>query len=414
MRLTEKYVANIAVVGERLEVADDICRGLALRVTPMGSKSWAYRYKQFGKMHRITLGEYPVMGLADARELADKRRADLKNGRSPVIEEQRETLAKRAAADVLTFDGLAARFIEEYAKVHKRSWAADERYLRIIGQEFGRRELASISKAELVRYLSRVGAHSVINANRMQSCLHKMYRWANQVSEDIVVNPLAGLMKVGGKEKTKDRVLTDDELRRVWPGLIADDTPFTRPVGLALRLMLLTAQRPQEVAGMRLDELHGLDGPEPFWEIPADRMKGKRAHMCPLSPAAVDHIRQAVALAGGRPSYVFPAQAQGQGAMRRDAMSKAVTRWLAPAKEGGSKSTLSPMVDWTPHDLRRTGGTIARSKGIARTTVDALLAHKNPGVSGVYDRHDLSREKRQAVEAIAAHLLSIAPTVRGD
>jgi integrase len=406
MRLTEKYVSNIRVE-DRIEVGDESCKGLALRVSPKGTKSWAYRYKQFGKMRRVTLGEYPVMSLADARAMADIRRADLKQGRNPVVEDQRENLAKQEAADVLTFNMLAERFIQIYTKPKKRSWAADQRYLRIIGSTFGHRELASIRKSELVAYLTTVAETSIINANRMQSCLHTMYRWANQVAVDTVANPLAGIKKVGGKEKTKDRILTADELRRVWPGLVANDSPFTRPVGIALRLMLLTAQRPNEVAGMRLDELHDLDGPEPFWEIPAARMKGGRTHMCPLSPAAVEHIKQALMLAGaGGSPYVFPARSGGKAAMRRDAMSKAVCRWLAPASSVASqpRSTLAPMTDWTPHDLRRTAGTIARARGVARTTVDALMVHKNPGVSGVYDRYDLAAEKREAVMLIANHL----------
>lgn len=395
MRLTDKFVSSIKAGETRAEIADDSCKGLALRVTPNGAKTWCFRYKRSGKMSRVTLGEYPVMSLAAARAVADKRRADLLEGRNPVIEDQRETLAKKEVADVLLFDRMAADYIAEYAKPRKRSWATDERYLKNICVAFGRREAAAITKSEWLKYLGKVAADSPVLANRYQSLLHKLFRFTHVKRDDGFPNQLAGLPKIGGRETPKDRVLSDAELRHVWPGLLSESSPFSGQVGLALRTMLLTAQRPQEVAGMRLDELHDLDGPEPFWEMGAARMKGQRSHMVPLSPLAVDHIKEAMAHAPQGSLYVFATRGRVMAPLQRHTLSKAVQRWIA----------LKPMSTWTPHDLRRTAGTIARSRGIARTTVDGLLAHKNPGVSGVYDRYDLAHEKRQAVNLISDHLL---------
>lgn len=409
-KLTDLYVASLAVSPDtpsRIEIKDDACQGLAIRVAPsrhgadgkliLGRKTWWFRFKRNGGAHRILLGQYPLMSLAQAKTAADRRRLDLHDGRNPIAEVQREEQAAVVPGDELTFDKLADRYLAEYAKPRKRSWRHDEWVLKKARKEFGSRVLSTIKRKDLVKYLRGLAQTSIRNANKTQACVCTMYNWIN-LEEETIHNPLARIPKIGGREREEDRVVSDAELALVWPALIAPDAPMSGAVGLAVRLIFLTAQRPLQVSGMRIDELVDLDGREPRWDLPASRMKRPKPHSVPLSRDAVKHIKQALALRGRdqRDSdFVFPSpHNKGEKPIERHALSKAVQRLRAKLE----------MAEWSPHDGRRSATTWARAMGITRDTTEALTHHAIVGSGKTYDRYDLMREKRQAVEAIAKYI----------
>ncbi|WP_456843312.1 site-specific integrase [Bradyrhizobium sp. USDA 4486] len=172
---------------------------------------------------------------------------------------------------------------------------------------------------------------------------------------------------------------------------------FSVAVGIAVRLIFLTAQRPLQVSGMRLDELADLDGPSPRWDLPASRMKRPKPHSVPLSAEAVKLVKQALAerLYDDSP-YVFPStRGKGDKPIDRHALSQAVRRLRLKLKMG----------EWSPHDARRSARTWARAMGIARDTTEALTHHAIVGSGKTYDRYDMQAEKRQAVEAIAEYII---------
>lgn len=395
-RFTDRFVASLKAEGaERFEVKDDACKGLAIRVTA-SRKTFCFRFKRHGKMQRITLGEYPLMTLAQAVIAANRRYADLHEGRNPVAEAQREAAEASVGADELTFNRLADRYINEYAKPRKKSWKDDEWVLKRAKAEFGPRIISTITRKELVVFLRGLAATSVRNANKTQASICTMYNWAN-LEDETIINPLARIPKVGGKEREEDRVLSDDELRAVWPAFVTPpDAVFSVAVGIAVRLIFLTAQRPLQVSGMRLDELIDLDGPAPRWDLPASRMKRPKPHSVPLSPEAVKLIKQALAerLYDDSP-YVFPStRGKGDKPITRHALSQAVRRLRLMLK----------MVEWSPHDARRSATTWARAMGIPRDTTEALTHHAIVGSGKTYDRYDMQAEKRQAVDAIAGYI----------
>ena len=147
-------------------------------------------------------------------------------------------------------------------------------YLNRPKAKFGKRAVSSITKRELLDLLEDIARTSKSSANRTQSTLRTMWGWAAE-RDYVPMLFLAGVKKVGGKEAEKERVLTLDELKTFFAALDAANT--TDAIRRALRLILLTAQRPGEVAGMMLSELHELDGPKPHWIIPAARTKNKKA-----------------------------------------------------------------------------------------------------------------------------------------
>lgn len=353
-------------------------------------------------MRRLSLGEYPSVSLEEARRRADERRRQRNDGIDPRAERDREHAAQ-SQADI-TFSDLCDRYIEHVKARGKVSWKTDEGYLKRPRAKFGTRAVAAITKRELLDFLEIVAQTSKASANRTQSTLRTVWGWAAE-RDLIPMNFLAGVKRVGGKETEKDRVLTVDELKAFFAILNDEKAGITEAVRLALKVVLLTAQRPGEVAGMMKSELHDLDGAQPHWIIPALRTKNKKAeHTVPLSAAAVQLIRSALEI--GAPEEgedrkdrpVFASRYESVEALARHSLSQAVRR-LIEDKE---------IAAFTPHDLRRTAATLVQAARLPVDYVKALLNHNDKGVTGVYARWHMFEEKRDAglaIEQATASLL---------
>jgi hypothetical protein len=261
--LTDRFLRALKAPDGRVEVGDAGCRGLSIRCTPAGVKTWTFAYKLNGRMRRITLGEYgehPALGLSEARARADERRAQRQAGKDPRALQDAERDSQTQTT--LTFAELCEHYIEHVKAAGKISWKTDEGYLRRPKAKFGKRPAVSITKRELTDFFGTIAKTSKSSANRTQSTVRTMWGWAAD-RDHIPMNFLAGIKKVGGKENEKDRVLTADEIRAFLAALVDPEVETTEIVALALKGILLTAQRPGEVAGMMISEIHCLDGPNP-------------------------------------------------------------------------------------------------------------------------------------------------------
>ncbi len=256
-------------------------------------------------------------------------------------------------------------------------------------------------RPDLFGFLDGIATTSPVSANRIQACLRTMLGFA--VENDLIgENLLAGAKRRGGTERSKDRVLSDAEVKALWEAL---ETSVGPSIKLALRTILLTCARPGEVAAMRRDELD-LDAKDgALWTIPGDRTKNGRLHVVPLSATAVACIREAMAhsdkIGGG--VYVFCSRYEAAESIARHSMSQAVKRIIAAMNEAKPDSAKP----FSPHDLRRTGATLARAEGAERDAVSALLNHTRSDVTGVYDRYDMLKEKREVVELLAKRVARI-------
>jgi integrase len=398
--LTDGFVRALKAPGGRTEVSDAGCRGLSIRCTPAGVKTWTFAYKLKGRMRRITLGEYPALGLSEARTQADERRAQRQVGKDPRAVQCAERAAQ--AQTTLTFAELCERYIEHVKASGKISWKTDEGYLKRPEAKFGKRPAVSLTKRELMDFFETIARASKSSANRTQSTVRTMWGWAAD-RDHIPMNFLAGVKKVGGKENEKDRVLTADEIRVFLSALDDAEVEATETVRMALRGILLTAQRPGEVAGMMLSELHDLDSADPHWIIPRLRTKNKKTeHTVPLSPAAVRLVLEALEISkeyakGKHDSPVFASRFEGVTTLARHSLSQAVRRIVKDKK----------IAKFTPHDLRRTAATLAQSLRVPRDYVKALLNHKDGDVTAIYARWHMFQEKREAVMAIEAAVLPL-------
>ena len=379
----------------RLEVADAACRGLWLRVTALGSKSFAFRYRAQGipLVERLTLGKYPDVSLRDARVRADKLRSQIAAGKNPS--------AHRRERSARSFAALAERYLTEHARRHKRTAAKDERNLRLhILPRWAERDFASITRADVIALIERlVSADKPVLANRVHALISGIFSFAMDV--DLAsANPAARLRK-RGVETVRTRTLSDAEIQSFWRCLSDIESPIPKSVGLALRLVLATGCRPGEAAAMAHAELEfDGDGKPTGWTIPSARSKNRRAHFVPLSPVASALVTEAMAQRSG--AFVFVSRSK-RGHVDNIALAKAMSEMLA----------LSPAESWradppTPHDLRRTVATRLAAAGVPSEDVAAILGHVRADVTGRhYDHYDRADEKRRALKRWARILASI-------
>ncbi|MGY3514185.1 tyrosine-type recombinase/integrase [Bradyrhizobium lupini] len=410
VKTVEKAIAEAKDTGKRIELSDG--GGLVLRCPPSGVAKWtfAYRSRAKGGMRRVTLGLYgakaPALSLKLARDARDREEARNGQGEDPKAAQERQLVEHRKG--IVTFGELCDQYLAHIKAVdprtgrpRKSSWKNDEGYLKRPKAKFGKRAVGSITRGEIREFLEEIAKTSPASANRTQSVIRTMWGYAND--KDILTeNFLHGMKKVGGKEIEKDRVLTLDELKAFFAILNDEEAGITDGTRMALKVVLLTAQRPGEVAGMMRSELHGLDGEKPHWIIPAIRTKNKKAeHTVPLSPTAVKLIEAALEI--GKPEDgedkddrpVFASRFESVGVLARHSMSQAVRRLLEDKE----------LAAFTPHDLRRTAATIVQAARLPVDYVKALLNHNDKGVTGVYARWHMFEEKREAALAIEATTL---------
>lgn len=404
-KAVDKAIAEARDTGKRVELSDG--GGLVLRCPPSGAPKWtfAYRSRAKGGMRRVTLGVYgpkaPALSLRLARDARDREEARNVHGEDPKAAQERQLVEHRKG--VVTFAELCDQYLAYIQAIdprtgspRKSSWKNDEGYLKRPKAKFGKRSVGSITRGEIREFLEEIAETSPSSANRTQSVIRTMWGYAND-REILTENFLHGMKKVGGKEVEKDRVLSLDELKAFFAILNDEEAGITDGTRLALKAILLTAQRPGEVAGMMRSELHGLDGDKPHWIIPAARTKNKKAeHTVPLSPTAVKLIE--AALQTGKPEDgedkddrpVFASRFESVGMLSRHSMSQAVRRLLEDKE----------LAAFTPHDLRRTAATIVQAARLPVDYVKALLNHNDKGVTGIYARWHMFEEKREAVTAI--------------
>ena len=384
--LTDAEVRGLqASPGQRLVLYDAKARGLCLRVTPR-TKSWSFIYRPQGsaRQRRFTIGDYPAWSLSDARKKALSLRQAVQDGRDPVAErkERREALTVAAMVD---------RFIVK-AKGKLRSWNSyDKLFRRNVVPVIGDRPAGQVTRAEIANMLDGIAERAPSVANGVHSALSSVYGWA--VSEGLVPdNPVRGL-RMRHASRSRDRVLSDEELRRFWR-VTEELAPAYRA---ALRLVLLTGQRPGEVIGIRAEEV---DAGAAVWRLPASRVKNKRDHVVPLTGEALSLVRRLM----GEGHQTGPLLRTRRG---HEATNVSLAKAFSRLRAHG----LFPDAKATPHDLRRTAATLMGRLELDQMTIARVLNHasttKATVTGSVYDRHTYEPQMRRALEALNAEVARI-------
>jgi len=225
----------------------------------------------------LTIGPYPTLTLADARERAKAALHEAARGGDPAADKKAERLAE-------TFGELAQAYLEKYAKAHKRSWREDARVIqRELLPKWGSRKAKDIKRRDVIALLDTIVERDApIQANRVLALVRKIFNWG--ISRDIVENNPCTQVKSPGAERQRERVLSETELRAIWLAFEQLD-PI---VGGMFKLRLLTAQRGGEVESMRWLDLDLANG---WWTIPANVAKNGRSHRVPLSSPALGILK---------------------------------------------------------------------------------------------------------------------------
>lgn len=221
-----------------------------------------------------------------------------------------------------TFDATFEKWLANYAKVYKKSWAGDEAiYKRHIRSRLGAALLDKIDRQDIIAVLDEIAtAATPLQANRCQSVISAVYSWA--LDEGYVKAHPALRIRRRGEERSREMVMTNDQVRAFWTAL--DDGVFAN-AAVAIRLLLMTGQRLNEVVGATVTELD-LDGDRPQWTIPSARTKNALQHVLPLTPGAVALFREALALRSSGITdhpFVFPARRRDPSALDGNQVSRA-------------------------------------------------------------------------------------------
>jgi integrase len=384
-KLTDLFVDKAAAPSTgRLEYFDTTFPALALRVTSNGHKSWSLFYRHGGRLRRYTIGNYPAFDPAAARKAASSALHRLAEGIDPGEEKRVRRNAPKPLAD--DFESFAREYLERQVK---RNTAAStyRETARIIERdvipEWGKRSIGSIAKRDVIALVDKkVASGAEVQANRILARLRTLFGWGVE-KDRITANPCDGL-KPPTKEKARDRVLNEAETRAFWGATEELGWPF----GSLFRLLLLTAQRRDEVATMEWSEI---DLERRVWSLPREKAKNDQGHDVHLSQQAVDLLLALPRIQGG---LVF--STNGRTAVSGFSRSK-------ERLDGLMAKSIGHEVDpWILHDLRRSAATGMAGLRVLPHVVDRILNHTSGtirGVARVYNRFDYLEERKAAIEA---------------
>ena len=375
-KLTSLFVERVKPpLAGRVEYADTVLRGFALRVTENGRKSWSYMYRFNGRLRRLTLGRYPTVDLAGAREKVRNAQQMIDRNEDPAeANQQRKELQKNLFGDVVK------EFIERYAKPNTRTWESTERLFELHTSKWDQRSIVTIKRADIIQLIDDLTDNKTSYvARHVFAALRKFFNWAAE--RGIVDASPCAYISPPGKVVSRERVLTEDEIKRVW----AACNKLAFPFGHLIKMLLLTGQRKDEVTKMRWQDI---DLPNKVWTIPREIVKADRAHEVPLSDLALQLLENMPRFNG---EYIFTTTG---GLKAVSGHSKAKSR----------VDIMSEVSKWRLHDLRRTAATNMAKLGVPVPTISRVLNHAQGGVTSIYNRHSYLPEKTEALEKWAKRL----------
>jgi integrase len=375
-RLTELSIRKARPETAAYLVWDTHQHGLALRVQPTGKKSWNAIYSRHGRPRWLYLGDANAIALSDARRLTAKAMLAVAEGGDPAAEKK----AERSAG---TFAELAGKYVEQYARKNNKSWQqADMLVRRHAIPRWGKLQASSVTRADIKAMMTRIGSPSV--ANQTLAAVSAIFSWG--LKEDTVASNPCKLIE-RNPSKSRERILADSEVPLFWQALDAID-----PVeAAALKMILLTGQRPGEVANMRRE--HIVDG---WWQMPGEPgngwpgTKNGASHRVWLPKPAQALLGDST---GNGIGYVF-AGPRGGAVNHLDGVMREICTKLGIAKA-------------TPHDLRRSHGSTITALGFGRDAMNRIQNHREGGIADVYDRHRYEAESKHIMEAVAAKIMDL-------
>ena len=401
IQLTESGIKKLARAesGKRREVFDTLAPGLGLRVTDRGTKSWTVRYRLDGIQQRVTLGEWPSLGVEKARDEARAIRRWAKEGIDPKAKLKAEAGARRAEAEAKAHQGKTfADIAENYIARECPRLVNSNRTASVVNKlidAWGGLPVSALRRHHLTDLTDDLlDAGTPAAANRAHEVAQRVFIWALDRG-DVASSPFAG-KKPPAKKMRRERALKADEIALLWPALADEGYPF----GPWAQLLLLLGQRRSEVACMQWGEVD-LDKAE--WIIPAHKSKSRREHLIPLPGAAVAIFEQLPEFLGG--PYIFTSAG---GRRPVTGFARAKTRIDKAIREALAKTDgPDDLEPWVWHDLRRTCRTGLAELGVPEIVGERVLNHAPKNLAAVYNVFEYRTEKRDALERWARRVTEI-------
>ena len=372
-KFSDLMVAALRKKAKRYTFPDPEQRGHYVRVMPDGPNVYcAVARDPYGKQVWHKVGSADVLKIEEARDKARAAIKRIKEGKPPV-----EPPPIKPDA----FESVAKNWLKRYVAEKKLRTAGEiGRCLKkYVYPRWGDRDFTSIKRSDITKLLDHIEDNNgARQADAVLAIVRSIANWHAKRVDDYVSPVVRGTRRVDPKARTRARILSDDELRSVWKQAEADGT-----FGAIVRLLLLTGQRREKVATMKRADV--VDG---VWTIAtAEREKGNAGTLA-LPPQAIEIINAQPRMAGN--PYVFAGR-RGDGGCLDISQSKRPF-----------DATLPPMPRWVLHDLRRTSRSLLSRSGVRPDIAERVLGHAIPGVGGVYDRHDYSDEKADALRRLVA------------
>lgn len=392
----EKQVAEAKKAGKRSEISDG--DGLYLDVTATGVTTWRYRYRVNGRREKITIGQYPKIGLAEAREqksiIAGKAAlaSSVKTVLSPAQERKQAKQDERAAKKAGTIKELGTQYLAALRAQGKKANSVDWQINSYIIPELGATRTPELTADQIKRLCDKIKQKAPTSAREVLGTIKRMMKFAKR-ERLIEINPAADFDPIAYAPKgSRERSLTPDELRTFLTGL--DSSGMTPLVTAALKLILLTLARKSEIAKAPWQEVN-LEAA--LWEIPGERTKNKKPHVIPLPSQAIS-ILNTIKPDRSDEDPIIP-----------------YSLWVFPGRFGAPicDSTLNEAIraakwfgleHFTIHDLRRTASTILHEQGWNTDVIEKAMNHTMVGVRGVYNRAEYLDKRREMLQAWADYL----------
>ncbi len=386
---------DVPAKGQRFVFDDhrDAARGFGLRVTKAGGRAYILQFSMDGKQRRMTIGAHPALSLEAARAESRELVARIARGEDP--------LAKKAArrAEPLMRD-VAEEWIAKHVSGLRSATDVEAQVRRDIIPAIGSIRVTDVRRRDIIELAERKAEASSRSAALLLGYVRQMLTFAadrEMVEYNVAADLKPSSIAVAGRKNPlanvrRGRILNQDEVRAFWAGV--EGAGIAKLTALALKMVLVTGQRPGEVAGLHEDEISGTT-----WTIPASRRgKTETAMTVPLTDLSLEIINSARAenaRHGRDAGLLFP--------VRRGALPLAVRR----KREALGNCADPEWGHWTPHDLRRTMRTGLAAARVRPDIAELCLGHVKGGIEGVYDRHSYDDERSAAMEAWDARLTAI-------
>ena len=359
-----------------------------LRVSPQNKRTWFVMYKtDAGNIKRFTIGTYPDTSLKEARKGASDVMSKVHGGNDPMGEKLSRRDAPRMSDLWKAYQEALSRKSKD--KAPSTLYEERRRWNTVISPVIGNMKVEDVTPGEISSLLDKIAKNAPVSANRLYTLLRVMFK-VGLGKGWITIHPMQWLEKPGGSEPPRKRVLTDDELRTLWP-FFDQVRPNMRD---ALKIGLLTAQRPGEILSMRWEDV---DMDQAIWK--QENTKNGSINLVPLSPQVMDILVARKSNNQSESKWVFPSSYN-----RTRGVGPTDGRTISTKEARKKLKQLSGVPDWTAHDLRRTARTLMSRLNIQQHIRERVLNHIQGGVVGVYDQHDYLHEKKDALNKLAEEI----------